>query len=249
MLLDACASLPSDAVALGQVEQLNDPLEAANREIYAFNTGARHVLSPVVEQGAVLGPLWLGVHNVLVNLREPLVFSNDLAQGRDCAAGASLRRFMVNSTLGIGGIFDVGKKFGIEAHENDFGQTLAVWGLPPGPFLMLPVLGPSDMRGTTGMAVEYFADPVDIGVRSASIVAATWPVTGIDVADREINAASDLDRLERSSLDGYAALRSAYRQDLESSIADDKCPAVLKVTDLGNGRPEPEHEGSNHTKQ
>ncbi len=136
---------------------------------------------------------------------------------------------MVNSTLGIGGIFDVGKQFGIEAHDNDFGQTLAAWGLPPGPFLMLPVLGPSDLRGTTGTAVEYFADPVDIGFRSAGLLASTWPLGGMDVADREIDAASDLDSLERTSLDGYAALRSAYRQNLEHSIADDKCPNQLMV--------------------
>jgi phospholipid-binding lipoprotein MlaA len=224
MALNACALLPGDAAA-----QLNDPFEPVNRGIYAFNTEVRHALTPIAEEAAPLGPILLGLHNVLVNLREPLVFSNDLAQGRECAAGASLRRFMVNSTLGIGGLFDVGKQFGVEAHDNDFGQTLAVWGLPPGPFLMLPVLGPSDFRGTTGTAVEYFADPVDIGLQQAAASAAILPLAGMDLADRQIDAGSDLDKLERTSLDGYAALRSAYRQNLASSIADDKCPSVLRV--------------------
>ena len=227
--LDACAPFMSDANALTDTEQLNDPLEPVNREVYAFNTEVRHALTPVAEQAGVLAPIWLGVHNVLVNLREPLVFSNDLLQGRDCAAGASLRRFMVNSTIGVVGIFDVGKQLGVEAHDNDFGQTLAVWGLPAGPFLMLPALGPSDLRGTTGMTVEYFVDPVDVAFGRAGRLAPNWPPTVADLADRQIEAASDLDKLERTSLDGYAALRSAYRQNLDEAIGDDKCPAVLRV--------------------
>jgi len=236
LALGACAVLPSDATALADAEQLNDPFEPVNRGIYAFNTEVRHTLSPLVADAGIFTPVLVGVHNVLVNLREPLVFSNDLIQGRDCAAGASLRRFMVNSTIGLGGVLDVGKDLGIEAHENDFGQTLAVWGAPAGPFMMLPVLGPSDFRGTTGMVVEYFADPVDVGFRGAGLHGVGLPLTGMDLTDREIEVGDDLDKLDRTSLDGYAALRSAYRQNLDSSISDDRCPAVLRIPSGGGNQ-------------
>jgi phospholipid-binding lipoprotein MlaA len=234
--LQACAP---DSHALSEVAELNDPFEQANRQVYAFNTTVRTTLTPVVAGAAPLGPFWRGIHNVLVNLREPMVFANDLAQGRECAAGASLRRFMVNSTLGVGGILDVGKELGVEAHENDFGQTLAVWGMPSGPFLVIPALGPADARGVSGMAVEFAADPVDIGWRSLGLAEVSWPLTGMDIADRQIDSAGDLERLERSSLDGYAALRSAYRQNLEAAINDDKCPRVLSLSPLRNASTEP----------
>ena len=233
--LSACATLPSDPTARAEVELLNDPLEPANREVYAFNTEVRRALQPLtaaVTAGGALTPIWLGVHNVLVNLREPLVFANDLVQGRDCAAGASLRRFMVNSTLGVGGLIDVAKAHGVEAHDNDVGQTLAVWGVPAGPYLVLPGLGPSDVRGAAGIAAEYFIDPVDIALQRAGASAVIWPIAGLDIIDRQFDAAPDLDKLERTSLDGYAALRSAYRQNLDDAVNDDKCPEVLRISEV-----------------
>lgn len=227
-----CASAPSTAIAQSNLQQQNDPFEPINREVYAFNSELREGLKPL-QQTAVadspLAPIWAGVHNVLVNLREPLTFANDLAQGKECAAGASLRRFMVNSTLGVGGLFDVARAYGVEAHDNDIGQTLGVWGIPAGPYMVLPGIGPSDLRGTVGLAAEYFADPVDIGLVKAGASAAVWPIAGLDTIDRGLEAAPDLDKLERSSLDGYAALRSAYRQNLADSLSSDNCPNVLRT--------------------
>ncbi len=232
LALSGCAALPSDPVARAEVERVNDPFEPINREIHAFNTVVRRALEPLrksTNRGEPLAPIWTGIRNVLVNLREPLTFVNDLAQGRECAAGASLRRFMVNSTLGGGGIFDVAKAYGVEAHENDVGRTLAVWGLPDGPYLMLPVLGPSDLRGTAGIVAEYFVDPVDIGLSRAGASALTWPIVGLDVTDRHFESAPDLEKLERTSLDGYAALRSAYRQYQSEDLKDESCPDVLRT--------------------
>lgn len=229
--LSACAALPTDPTVRAEVELLNDPLEPMNREIYAFNTEVRRALEPLrkaTASGEPLAPIWIGIRNVLINLREPLVFINDLAQGRECAAGASLRRFMVNSTLGVGGVFDVAKSYGIDAHDNDFGRTLAVFGIPDGPYLMLPVLGPADLRATAGIAAEYFADPVDIGLRRVGASAAGWSIAALDVTERNFEAAPDMEKLERTSLDGYAALRSAYRQYLAEDLKDDNCPAVLQ---------------------
>jgi phospholipid-binding lipoprotein MlaA len=221
------------------VEEINDPLEPINREIYRFNTQVRRALEPVRQAtatGGVLAPIWLGIHNVLSNLREPLVFANDLAQGRECAAGASLRRFMVNSTLGVGGIFDVAKSYGVDAHDNNVGRTLATLGMPEGPYLVLPVLGPSDLRGTAGMAAEYVADPINIGLRSGGASVAHWPITGLDVTDKNFEAAPDLEKLERTSLDGYAALRSAYRQYEAKELKGDGCPEALQIGASASGR-------------
>ena len=238
LALSACVTLPSDPAERAEVELINDPMEPMNREIYAFNTVVRHTLEPLRKstiRGEPLAPIWLGVSNVLVNLREPLVFANDLAQGHDCAAGASLRRFMVNSTLGIGGIFDVAKSYGIDAHDNDVGRTLAIYGLPEGPYLMLPILGPAHLRATAGIAAEYFADPVDIGLSRAGASAAGWSIAALDVTERNFEAAPDLEKLERTSLDGYAALRSAYRQSQTEDIKEDNCPEVLQTNSESSG--------------
>lgn len=230
MTLAACAMHSPDLQA--GVEEVNDPLEPINREIYWFNTQVRRVVEPVRQAtatGGVLAPIWLGIHNVLSNLREPLVFANDLAQGRECAAGASLRRFMVNSTLGVGGIFDVAKSYGVDAHDNNVGRTLATFGMPEGPYLVLPVLGPSDVRGAAGIAAEYVADPINIGLRSGGAAVAQWPITGLDATDKNFEAAPDLEKLDRTSLDGYAALRSAYRQYEANELKGDGCPEVLQI--------------------
>jgi len=231
LALSACAALPSEPAARAEVELLNDPFEPMNREIFAFNTEVRRALEPLRKatiRGEPLAPIWIGVRNVVVNLREPLVFANDLAQGRECAAGASLRRFMVNSTLGVGGLFDVAQSYGIDAHDNDFGRTLAVYGIPEGPYMMLPIMGPSDLRATAGIAAEYVADPVDVGLRRVGASTAGWFIAALDVTERQFEAAPDLEKLERTSLDGYAALRSAYRQSQAEDLKDDNCPAVLQ---------------------
>jgi phospholipid-binding lipoprotein MlaA len=229
LTLGACATdIPGTHAYLSGI-QTADPFEPVNRRIFAFNTVVHRALGSAADEADTTSPLLLAAHNFLVNLREPLVFTNDLLQGRECAAGASLRRFMVNSTLGVGGIVDVGKDLGVDAHENDFGQTLAVWGIPAGPYIMLPLVGASDLRGATGMAVEYFADPVDFGFRQAGIAEAILPTAGADAADRLLYGGSDFDHLRRNSLDEYAELRAAYRRDLEESIRDDKCPPVLRV--------------------
>ena len=237
LALSACATLPADPVARAEVELLNDPLEPLNREVHAFNTELRRAIEPLrkaTAAGTSLALVWTGVHNILVNLREPLVFANDLAQGRECAAGASLRRFMVNTTLGAGGLFDVAKIHGVEAHDNDLGQTFAIWGVPAGPYLMLPGFGPSDLRGATGIAAEYIINPIDAGLVRAGAAAVVWPVAGLDVLDQNFDAAPDLNKLERTSLDGYAALRSAYRQNQDKVLKDDNCPDVLRIPPLEN---------------
>jgi phospholipid-binding lipoprotein MlaA len=229
LTLGACATNIPGTNAYQSGAQATDPFEPVNRRIFAFNTVVHRAVGSAADEADTTSPLLLAAHNFLVNLREPLVFANDMLQGRECASGASLRRFMVNSTRGVGGIFDVAKDLGVDAHENDFGQTLAVWGVPAGPYMVLPLVGASDLRGTAGMAVEYFADPVDLGFLQAGMASAILPVAGADAADRLLYGGSDFDHLRQRSLDEYAYLREAYRRDLEESIRDEKCPPVLRI--------------------
>lgn len=231
LLLSACATLPSDPVERAEVLKLNDPFEPVNRTVYEFNTALwSTVVAPVslAYNSGEFTPIRTVLNNFLVNLREPMVFANDVAQGKDCAAGATLRRFMVNSTLGVGGIFDVAKRNGIEAHDNDFGLTLGVWGVPEGPYLMLPVLGPSNARDVAGQAAEYFADPTDLVLSNQGWDTAIYVRSGLDTFQKQAEVQPDLVKLQRTSLDSYAALRSAYRQDQTEEINGEYCPEVMK---------------------
>lgn len=231
LALQACGLSPVRSAALNETD---DPLEPINRQIFAFNTSISGPLDDVRDD-APSGAVWRGMHNFLVNLREPLTFVNDLAQGRDCAAGASLRRFMVNSSLGVAGIFDVAGELGIEAHDNDFGQTLAVWGFPSGPYIVLPVLGPSDLRAVSGTAVEFFADPVDLAWRSAGLIQVALPLAGADFVDRQLTGTDELNLDDRRMPDQYVALREAYRRNLAASVTDDKCMLTLRQSDPYSG--------------
>ena len=226
--LPACATLPEDPAERAEVLSLNDPLEPANRRSYEFNSwlaGTFLVPLNAASETPVLKPVRTVVHNVLQNLREPMTFANDLAQGHDCAAGQTLRRFMVNSTLGVAGLFDVAKSHGnLEAHDNDFGVTLGVWGVPAGPYLVLPALGPTDARGAAGTAVEYFADPVDIAwTESGGSTWVTFARGGLDVLDKQSESLQALTVIEKTSLDPYAAIRSAYRENLADQMKGPDC--------------------------
>ena len=224
----ACATLPDDPAERAEVLSLNDPFEPTNRLAYSFNSEVGRILLAPIAAAAevpVLTPVRSVVSNVLQNLREPMTFANDIAQGHECAAGSTLRRFMVNSTLGIGGIFDVAKSRGnLEAHDNDFGTTLGVWGVPAGPYLVLPVLGPSDVRGVAGTAAEYFADPVDlVWTKNGGSDWVVYTRAVLDGIDQQTKVLPALAVIEKTSLDPYAAVRSAYRENLTDQIKGPGC--------------------------
>lgn len=226
--LSACATLPDDPAERAEILSLNDPFEPANRQAYEFNRVLNAtVLAPLnsATGDPVIRPIRGVVHNVLQNLREPMTFANDLLQGHECAAGQTLRRFMVNSTLGVAGLFDVAKSHGnLDSHDNDFGVTLGVWGVPAGPYLVLPALGPTDARGVAGTAVEYFADPVDIAWTQAG--GATWVTYtrgGLDALDKQSESLKPIAVIEKTSLDPYAAVRSAYRENLADQMKGPDC--------------------------
>lgn len=156
--LGACATAPS--ATSGEV---HDPLEPLNRQVFAFNEAAdKAVIGPVAGAYEAVTPAFFrtGVGNFLSNLNSPVVFVNDVLQGEPQRAGNTLYRFLVNSTFGLAGILDPAEhELGVVGHSEDFGQTLAVWGVPEGPFIVLPLLGPSNLRDGIGRGVDAAFDP------------------------------------------------------------------------------------------
>lgn len=221
--LGACAAKPpaGDLEAQRYYQEINDPLEPMNRQILKFNRGfEKVVLTPVAKTYRVLlpAPARKGVYNVLHNLKSPVIFSNDVMQGEAKRAGDTFLRFLVNSTLGIGGLFDVATKLGIESHDEDFGQTLAVHGAGEGFYLVLPIFGPSSPRDGIGLGIDILIDPIFWILRSENLNYVNYIRTGVDGVDRYTRNLDEIDELKRTSLDYYAALRSSYRQNRLSEI-------------------------------
>lgn len=220
----ACATRPpaDDPEAVAEFRQNNDPAEPFNRRSYAVHQAIdRNVLAPVARgyRAAVPDPVRLGVRNVLANLRTPVILANDILQGEPRRAGDTLGRFVVNSTLGVGGIFDVaGNRLGVRGHTEDFGQTFARWGVGEGPYLFIPVIGPSNPRDLTGFGLGIAADPITWVGQGAVVDALTYGRAGATVVDTREELLDPLDDVERTSLDSYATLRSAYRQRRRAEI-------------------------------
>ena len=221
-------------------EDENDPLEGVNRAVFEFNRVVDGLLikpAAQIYRGVLPQQAQDSVRSFLRNLRTPAILVNDVLQGDMDRAGTTISRFLVNTTLGIGGLFDVaGDHLGIPFHDEDFGQTLAVWGVGEGPYLVLPILGPSNPRDVVGLASEWYLDPVNLyftNVRDDDWV--PWVragLTGVDARARSLDA---LDQLERTSLDYYAAIRSLYRQNRDNQIRNNRsgdepnAPSVSKA--------------------
>lgn len=245
LALSACATRPpaSEPEALAEYEQNNDPAEPFNRSMYAVHNGIDTVLlRPAAEvyRFVIPQPVRGGIRNVLANLRSPVILLNDGLQGEKQRFGETLGRFLLNSTIGLGGIFDVAKNFGLPPHSEDFGQTLAVWGLGDGPFLFIPVLGPSNPRDLLGFGVDIAANPVTWIVANGDNTLETlgYVQTGLTVLDTREGLIETIDSVNETSLDPYATLRSAYRQRRQQEIrngGDRPAPAGAQGTGFGAG--------------
>jgi phospholipid-binding lipoprotein MlaA len=208
----------------------NDPAEPVNRAIFKANLAADHaVMRPVAQAYAdhVPDAVRQGVHNLVQNLKEPATAVNDLLQGHVAQAGQSVGRLAVNTTVGAGGVFDVAKKWGLPPHSADFGQTLAVWGVGEGPFVELPLLGPSNPRDAVGTVVDLALNPLTF-VGGAPATYASVATGSANIVDGRAQHLKDLDELERNSLDYYAELRSVYRQHRDAEIVAAKQPEPPK---------------------
>lgn len=225
----ACATPPpaSDPEALADFKQTNDPLEPTNRVFYAVNNGIDAVLLRPLAVGyrwAVPRPVRTHVHNVLENLDDPVTLVNDMMQGKPRRAGDTLVQFVINSTVGIAGIFDVADGLGYPGHDTDFGLTLATWGMPEGPFLFLPVLGPSDPRDAFGFGMNIALDPFTWAGYGAVVAALGYTRYAFTVVDARTAVLGDLEKVKEQALDPYATFRSLYRQHRHSQadkIRDD----------------------------
>lgn len=243
LLLGACATRPdaSDPDAVAEYEQNNDPLEPANRVSYAVHDAVdRAVLDPAARgyRAVVPGPVREGIGNALSNLRSPVVLMNDLLQGEGDRARITLGRFMVNTVLGLGGILDLGRTWGVPGHTEDFGQTLAVWGVGEGPYLFIPLLGPSNPRDLVGTATDWVADPATYFGQGTVVDALNWTRVGLTVLDTREGLIETVDGLRENSLDPYAVIRSGYRQRRAAQIrnqGDDAGPGTSGLSGFSRG--------------
>src|SRR5215469_12244141 len=218
LILPGCATQANAPQSSAAEEEFNDPFEDTNRKIFDFNQIVdRNVLVPVAKAYRTVLPDVMrdSIRDFLYNLREPLIFANDALQADFERAGQTVARFVLNSTLGVGGLIDVAGRWGqLPYHEQDLGITLGVWGIPEGPYLVLPILGPSDPRDLGGQVAEGFGDPFNRLVTGNPFTLYWIPVvrggvSGIDQRSRYIETLADI---ERTSLDYYATIRSLYRQ-------------------------------------
>src|SRR5215470_15695054 len=207
LLVPASASGPRD-VSL----PVSDPNATANRQVLAAN---QQILGPLSQgiRTAVPGPVQERLHDLNSNLKEPRILVNNLLQLRLDAAARTTTRFVVNSTLGIGGLVDLASRNGIAQQSGDFGQTLFVWGVSEGPYVVSPFMGPSTTRDAVGSVVDMAANPLGwlIGTQIAlatTQVAVTAGTTTVDAVDR----LGQLKTAEDASIDFYSFVRSSYYQ-------------------------------------
>jgi phospholipid-binding lipoprotein MlaA len=196
-----------------------DPNEPANRDVFAFNQGLdRNVLRPVAEGyvADVPAPVRSCVSNVFSNLGDIFTSANQLLQGEPGKAVSDISRFGINTTVGVLGCFDPASSMGLEKHKRDFGETLALWGAPPGPFVVLPLFGPSTVRDAIGLVPGWLLDPVGHITSGAATVAA--------VGTRTVSTRSSLlkesDLVDQAALDPYLFTRDAYLAHRAYEIRD-----------------------------
>jgi phospholipid-binding lipoprotein MlaA len=214
----------SAGCATGPGRDPRDPLEPMNRTVYQFNDHFDRVLlkpAAIVYNTAVPPPVRGGVSNFFGNFRDVTTAVNNLLQAKFKWAASDVGRVLVNSTVGIFGMFDVASRIGLQKHSEDFGQTLAVWGTPDGPYLVLPLLGPSTARDSVGLIGDYYTDPEFFLFNDP-------PGTYIVFTTRIVSVRADLLETEQifnaAAIDRYAFLRDAYLQRRHNLINDGQPP-------------------------
>ncbi len=211
-----------------------DPWIGFNRALYDFNIGFDKIsLKPTAQIYRRIMPekAKTGVTNFIHNLQEPVNFINLLLQGKPGKALSTVGRFFVNTTVGFAGLRDLGTPAGLPRYNEDFGQTLAVWGVPSGPYLMLPFLGPSNPRDFLGFIVEFIGDPMSIAISREVSPWASRAATATRFLDVRQRALLTVDKVLETSTDPYVALRSAYIQRRTFNIADGVEPDAAITVD------------------
>lgn len=202
-----------------------DPIEPVNRAFFSFNDALdRWVMEPVSHcyLRVVPEPPRNCVSNFFHNLKEINTIPNQFLQGKPLLGLSDTGRFAVNTTVGVVGLFDVGRRIGLERHEEDLGQTLGVWGVGEGAYLVIPLIGPSTARDLPGVIVSAIVNRILFLPMSALVVT---PIGVLGTVDRRASADAQLDAVEKTSNDKYAFVRDAYRENRTFLIHDGKLPA------------------------
>jgi len=214
-MFSGCASVP--------YENPDDPWERYNRTMFRINEGVdKAVVKPVAKayDWAAPLPVKTGVGNFFGNLGDVWIGANNLMQGKGRDGLSDLGRVLINSTIGIFGIFDIASEMGVEKHEEDFGQTLAVWGVPQGPYFVVPFFGPRTLRGAGALPVDWVAS----SLVQLSDVAARNTMTGVNLVDQRYRLLGAERAVEQGSLDKYAYTRDFYLQRRRYEIYDGNPP-------------------------
>ncbi|MBA2491437.1 MAG: VacJ family lipoprotein [Gammaproteobacteria bacterium] len=218
----ACIVLAGCATTSGRPDE-RDPLERYNRTVFRFNDVLdRNLLKPVARgyRRYLPKPFNIAISNFFANLGDVGVAANNLLQLKVVNAASDVGRIAINSTLGVGGLFDVGSRFGLRKHEEDFGQTLGYWGVPAGPYLVLPLFGPSTVRDTPGRVVDGYLDPVvyvDGDIERIGLV-------GLRLLDYRADLLSTEETLDEIALDRYIAIKNAFLDRREFLVYDGNPP-------------------------
>ena len=231
LALGGCAEVPSDPAARLAYDEANDPAEPTNRVIFDGNQWVdRNALQPVARtyQDNVPEGVRDSLHNFSSNLKGPVVLVNDVLQGNMSRAWTTTQRFVVNTTVGGAGLFDVASDWDLPAHEADFGQTLGVWGVGPGPSVQLPLLGPSNLRDTVGTGLGFFGDPLGY-VPGNAMQVITLTGTAVGAVDGRARMLGVTDELEKNSVDYYAALRAMHAQRRAAFIEEGKAGGASDI--------------------
>lgn len=210
LMLTGCASTS------GSIVSKDDPYEEINRSIFYFNEGLDdYVGEPVSSAYDFITPDFVqtGIGNFFSNLKDINVALNNLMQGKLLDAGEDTGRFLLNTTVGLAGIFDVATEVGLEKHDEDFAQTLAVWGVPQGPYLVLPILGSATTRGVPGYVFDTATNP-------ATYVPV--PIRALEMLNLRAQASGALNVIDEGALDPYVFTRESFLQSRKHKITDGK---------------------------
>jgi len=221
LLLAACAST-------GEVNEV-DPHEDFNRTMYSVNEEINdYVARPIVKSYQWVFPdfLQIAVANFFNNLKEPRTIANDALQGKEKQTGDDLERFVINTLFGLGGMVNVASYADIEYHEEDFAQTLAVWGVPRGDYLVLPVLGPASYRALPGHLVDVVSNPVNYAI---------WPIQMLGIVNTTSSAEEALSMVDEIAVDPYIFMRTSYLQWRDHQITEGRVmPNHLLLLDMND---------------
>lgn len=234
--LAGCAARASGPPAAAAID--DDPLAPVNRKVFAVNEFLdRILLRPVARAYVRVIPQNArgSIHAALANANQPIVMLNEVLQGKPRKLRISLKRFAINTTIGMGGLVDVASRWHIPEEKADFGETLYNWGVPSGPYLVLPVLGPSNPRDAIGMGVDSYIDPLTFLANAKGLQVVEVPRLVTDGVDRRARVLTVLDDLRKNSLDFYAELRSLSQQQRAAELNRGAPSTPKNFYDVGGG--------------